>query len=157
MKLDKELAGQLYVPTTGMEPFNIINHQSVIVTTGLYDEIKSTQFFRDVGQLHCDHSGHTLPAFFIQREDGLLHVVSAGGAPSVELVREYLDPDLKAEVILCEVDADNLSRAGKGFLNAEYGVYEFLAKHHPSCEVRSGVLKGLLEKAQCEHVSQPVH
>lgn len=157
MKLDKKQAKQLRIPTAGMESFDILNHQKRIVETRLYDEIKSTRFFRDAGQLQHNHSGQTLPAFFIQREDGRLHVVSAGAAPSVELIREHLDPEVKADVILCEVEAENLSRYGKRFLNLEYGALEFLAQHHPSHDVRVQVTADLSEMANAQANSSRTH
>ena len=150
MKLDKELAEQLRIPTAGMETFNILRHMPVILKTGLYDEIKSTRFFRDAVQLHHNHSEQTLSAFFIQREDGRLHVVSAGANPSVELIREYLDPEVKADVILCDVPAECVRSADFDYLNCsyfnvKYGPLEFLAKHHPSHDVRVQVIAVLLE------------
>lgn len=157
MKLNKQLAKLLRIPTTGMKSFDILNHQSVIVTTGLYDEIKSTRFFRDAGQLHCDQDEPTESAFFIQREDGRIYVVSAGVAPSIELIREYLDPDIKADVILCAVAAENLSRYGKRFLNEEYGPLEFLAQHHPSHGVRVRVIADLSEMADAQANSSRTH
>lgn len=157
MKLNKKLVKLLRIPTRGMKPFDILNHQPVIIKTGRYDEIKSTRFFRDTGQLHHYHSGSTLPAFFIQREDGRLHVVSAGAAPSVELISEYLDPDVKADVILCEVLAENISRYEKRFLNAEYGPLEFLARHHPSQSVRVKVIADLLEIANAQAITRRTH
>ena len=157
MKLDKQLAKLLRIPTAGMETFNILRHMPAILKTGLYDEIKSTRFFRDAGQLHNNHTGQTLPTFFIQREDGRLHVVSAGAAPSVELIREYLDPEVKADVILCEVEAENLSRYGKRFLNVDYGALEFLAQHHPSHGVWVQVTADLSEMANAQEDSCRTH
>lgn len=157
MKIDKQLAKQLRIPTSGMETFNILRHMPAILKTGLYDEIKSTRFFRDAGQLHHNHSGQTLPAFFIQREDGRLHVVSAGANPSVELIRRYLDPEVKADVILCEVAEENLSRYGKRFLNVNYGALEFLAQHHPSHGVRVKVIADLSEMVDAQANSCRTH
>jgi hypothetical protein len=147
MKLDNKLASQLRIPTTGMEEFNLINKQNVLITTGLYDEIKSTRFFRENGKLHHNHNQPTSYALFIQREDGLVLVCPcSSGIAHFENIKGYLSADIKADVILCSVPADSVSRHEKGYLNSEYGALEFLAQHHPSGAARVVAIAELSER-----------
>lgn len=161
MQLDKELTKEVRIPTTGMEPFNIIRYQDRMLPTGLYDELKSTKAYRENGMLHHEHNGPTEYAYFIQREDGYVFVGAAPtGIVHFEIIKEHLDPELKSEVILCAVPAQSVRRFGNGYLAPEYGPLEFLAQHHPSQAVRVKVTAMLFDAAEverCEHESRQVH
>ncbi len=157
MKLDKNFAAQVYIPIEGMEPFDILKHQPVVVTTGLYDKIKSTQCYRDNGHLHQDSNEPAGYAFFIQREDGEIFLGSCSGVVYYECIKEFLESDIQAEVILCEVPAHQVSYYGKRYLHAKYGAFEFLAKHHPSHEVRVKMTAELMELAHAEENSSHAH
>lgn len=157
MKLDKAFARQVHIPIDDMESFDIFKHQQAVQSTGLYDKIKSTQCYRDKGQLHQDGNEPTDYAFYIQREDGEIFLGGCSGVVYYESIKEYLDPDIQAEVILCEVPAHQVSYFGKRYLNAKYGAFEFLAKHHPSHEVRVRMSAMLWEIAHEEESSSLAH
>lgn len=162
MQLDKELAKELRIPTTGMESFNIIRYQDKMLPTGQYDELKSARAYRENGMLHHDHNESVDYVYFIQREDGQIFVGAApNGIVHFGVIKEHLDPDIKADVIRCAVPARYARRFGCGYLNPKYGPLEFLAQHHPSQKVRIKVTAMLYESAeeqeQCEPESQQVH
>lgn len=157
MKLDKNFAKQVRIPTEGMESFDILKHQPVALTTGLYDEIKSTKFYRESGQLHHYDDEPKGFAFYIQREDGEVYLGACRGIIFFDSIKKYLSPDIRAEVILCEVAAHEVIYYGKRYLNEKYGVLEFLARHHPSHDVRVKVLTELMEIAHAEENSSIAH
>ncbi|GAB2190479.1 hypothetical protein MAH1_20870 [Sessilibacter sp. MAH1] len=156
MKLDKEMAGQLYIPTAGMESFDVVNHREVLLTTGLYEVLRKTLFFRDKGQLHWsdDPSELTELVYLVQREDGVVKVVRAGlmGVNAYEILKEHLDPEIQAEVIECRISYALWVKCR----DSETGVLAFYAFHHPDWEVRKGLAIGLLERENahtntCQH------
>ena len=157
MKLDKNFAAQVYISTEGMEPFDILKHQQAVQSTGLYDKLKSTQCYRDKGQLHQGSNEPTGYAFFIQREDGEVFLGSCRGVVYYESIKEYLDPEIQAELILCEVPAHQVSYYGKRYLDVKYGTFEFLAQHHPSHEVRVRMSAMLWEIAHAEENPSLAH
>lgn len=157
MKLDKDFACELRISTEGMEEFHILKHQPVVLKTGLYDEIKSTKFYRDSGLLHHNHNEPTDYAFYIQREDGEIFIGACSGIIYYECIKEFLDSEIKAEVILCEVPAHQVSYFGKRYLNAKYGAFEFLAQHHPLHEVRLKMTAELMEIAHAEENPSLAH
>lgn len=157
MKLDKEMARRLRISTEGMESFDILKHQPVVLKTGLYDEIKSTKFYRESGQLHHNHNEPRGFAFYIQREDGEIFIGACSGIIYYECIKEFLDSEIKAEVILCEVPAHQVSYYGKRYLDIKYGAFEFLAQHHPSHEMRVKMTVELMEIAHAEENSSRAH
>jgi hypothetical protein len=135
MKVDTHTAKRLRVPTTGMEKFHAIRHQVAVVRTGLYDELKSARFYRGDRKLqHHNQSTNTAYKYmyFVQREDGQFFTGSTGdkGTVAFEAIKRYLDPNVKADVIVCQVPADKVDR--KRYLDPEYGALEFIACHSPS-------------------------
>lgn len=152
MKLNKQIAKQLRIATGNMKSFDVLTSREVWMPTKLYDEITLTKFFLDAGQLHHDHTGPTLPVYFVQRQDGEVHVVSAGLEPSnaFPILKKYLDPEVKAVVIRCDVPAEYLGTHERGYLNSEYGALEFLVQHHPSGDARVKAIALLMEMAKNE-------
>lgn len=163
MQLDKELAKELRIPTSGMERLNVIRYQHTVMPTGLFDELLSTRAYRENGMLHHDHSKPVDYVYFVQREDGQVFVGHApDGIIHFEIVKECLDSHVKAQVIRCAVPVECVRRFGCGYLNPEYGPLEFLAQHHASHAVRVKVTAMLCEAVdreaqQCERESQQVH
>lgn len=145
MKLDKNFARKVHISTKGMEPFDILNHQQAVLSTGLYDEIKSTKFYRENGQLHHNHNEPTGYAFYIQRENGEIFLGACNGIIYFECIKEYLEPDIEAEVILCQVPASEVRSFERGYLNSVYGALLFLGNHHPSHQARVDSLGMCLE------------
>lgn len=152
MGVDNELAKRLWIPTVGMESFDVVTSREIFLPTRLYDEITLTKFYTDSGQLHHNHNGATQSVYYVQREDGKLNVVSAGLEPSnaFPILRKYLDPKIKAEVIKCNVPAESVQKYEQGYLNSEYGALEFLAQHHPSGDARVQAIALLMEMAEHE-------
>lgn len=103
MKFSNECVNRLRISTVGMKEFNILNQQKVALTTGLFDEIKLTKFYRDEGQLPCSRDEPLAYAIYIQREDGECFVTFCYGTVYFDCVKNYLSPMIKAEVILCKV------------------------------------------------------
>lgn len=136
MKLDKNTFKQLRIPTSGMQPFNIVKHQERLMITGMFDELKQTRAFRENGMLHNTDDKSPAYVCFIQREDGLMVIdVASTGIVYFDIIKEHLDPELKADVILCPVPADEIS-----YLNSEYGALLFIGRHHPDHQTRVDAL-----------------
>ncbi len=151
MKTDKDLARRLRIPTKYMRPYDLIRGQDRLLSTGLFDELISTRAYRENGVLHCDHRGPLTYAHFIQRNDGQFFVsVLLNKDVQFELIRQYLDPDIDAEVILCKVPVEHVNQYEKGYLNSEYGPIEFLAQHHPSAHIRIELIEMLHRYATME-------
>jgi len=146
MKFINENISQLRISTDGMKVFDILNHQQVALNTGLFDEIKLTKFYRDEGQLFHHNNELTSYAFYIQREDGEFFVGACEGIIHFECIKHYLNPTIKAEVILCKVPRRYVRYYEKSYLNSEYGVLEFIANHHPVHNVRVEIIKLLQER-----------
>jgi len=70
---------------------------------------------------------------------------------------KYLDPKVKAELVLCIVPAGKVSRYEQGYLNSEYGVLEFIAQHHPSHDVRVKVIAELMETNNAKITTSLAH
>jgi len=135
MKLDKTFAAQVYIPTDGMEPFDVLNHHPVVLKTGLYDDFKFTKFYHDGGQLNWsdEKSEPTHLVYFIQREDGLVKVIHAGsGEHAATFLKPHLAAGIRAEVIECRT-SEAIFRKCR---DCEYGVLAFFALHHPDWRVR---------------------
>lgn len=136
MKLDKELAEQLRIPTVGMTELCL----SIMKKTGHYESRNEVRAFSENGKLHRGHNGPTEPAYFIQREDGQLFVgrlfdkLPIHGNLGVVCdtdIRSKLKAGVKADLIVVDVDADCMKYHKKLFLNFHYGPLAFLAEHHP--------------------------
>lgn len=143
MKLSRELANQLRISTRGMERFELI--RKIYANCGLYDEFRSTKFWKDKGQLEWLWGRELLtdPAYFIQRADSQFKVVVGISDRYIALhcLKEYLDEDVDAKVIECKVP-ELLARRCR---ESEMGVYDFVALRHPSWEVRKAVAMKILE------------
>lgn len=136
MKLDKELAEQLRIPTVGMKQIQL----SIMKETGHYELPSEVRAFSENGKLHCGHNGPTECAYFIQRVDGYLAVgrlsdklptVGNLGVVCDPSVRAHLEAGVKADLIVVEADADCMRHPDKLFLNSHYGPLAFLSAYHP--------------------------
>lgn len=144
MKIDRDIAKQLRIPTKGMQEFRITYRQFDSIQT----EVNATKFFRDEGQLYSS-GDETELVYLVQREDGVVEVVLAGldGVNAYHILKEHLDPDVKAEVIECKISNALLIKCR----DSDVGVLTFYAFHHPDREIRKGLALGLLE---CEDAKE---
>jgi len=151
MKLSRTFLQQVRIPTSGMEKFEIIHNLKHVIDTGLYDELRYTSFYRNLGQLEDNADrfpGEPLVhAYYVQREDGVVAVDACDSRGNIhyEFIKEHLDPHVKATVITCRVPACHVPGRGKGYLNSKYGGLEFLAQHHPLPETRILAIGKLME------------
>tara|TARA_R110000772_G_scaffold170799_4_gene282800 strand:- start:7317 stop:7859 length:543 start_codon:yes stop_codon:yes gene_type:complete len=137
MKLDRELAEKLRIPVWGMKPFDIVRHQKRLMGTGLFDELKRTQGFRGNVILQSSRSVQTVAVYFVQREDGQIFFgCLPSGLIHFDNIKCYLDPNIAAELIVCDVPAVEVSRSWQGYLHPEYGALAFLGDFHPSHSAR---------------------
>lgn len=100
----------------------------------------------------------TVKGYFVQAVDGEACYVPNLSHLGIASIESYLDPNIKADVILCNVSAEEV----QGYMHPVRGAAEFLARRHPSSMVRQELLAMLHVYAsarlnQCEHVSQPIH
>lgn len=145
MQNNNEFISSMKIPTDGMEQFVPRYSQH-------WHEARLTTFYRDKGQLHWSHGEgvQTTTAYFVQREDGRIHVVLAGPDFNMRpILADYLDPNIKADVIECEVplrddDGSNLTR-----LYAEEPL-AFIGHRHPVHQSRVNALAVLLNDIKKE-------
>lgn len=141
MRLDTVLTNQLRIPTTGMKKYDVIYRQF----SGLLTEIKSTTFYKDNGRLNWsgDESELTCSVYFIQREDGVVKVVSSGlmGVNAYHILKDHLEADIKADVIECKIP-DALIRK---CIHSDFGALAYIALRHPDWRVRKDLATQLLE------------
>ena len=128
MQIHQEIMRQLRIPVTGMDKFEPVKNS--YLNTGVFDEIKSTKFYRDKGQLHRRHivTPPTMRVCFIQREDGYLKVAQVDSDHEI-LLRLLLDAEVNAEVIECRIPAEDW------VCYTTYPLW-FILQHHPKLQAR---------------------
>lgn len=146
---NNELLAGLTIPTEGMERFAPRYSQH-------WHEAKLTTFYRDKGQLHWSH-GEGVPTttvYFVQREDGRIHVVLAGPDYNMRpILAAYLDPNVKAEVIVCEAPLKDaqLQNLLRFYVDQPLA---FIADRHPVHEARATAAEIV---ADALNPPEPVH
>lgn len=141
MKVNKEVAKQLRIPTFGMERFRL----SVMSRCGHYKEADNVRAFLESGMLHNNHKRSDALAYFIQRNDGYLAVERLSAEMGVEAGRgvtcepsifAHLKAGVATDFIVTKVDSAFFCYRDKLFLNKHYGPLAFLAEHHPDAYTR---------------------
>lgn len=136
MKLD----WKFYIPTDEMKIIDMYSgehkHQG--------DCVRLTKFFEDAGQLHWKHGRgvQTINGYFVQAWDQEMVFVVEDRALNIGSVAQYLDANIRCEVIKCRVPLDEAYK----YEQAQYGALLFLSEFHPSHQMRVDALEEMAER-----------
>ncbi|MBB3230959.1 hypothetical protein [Halomonas stenophila] len=138
MQANKQEIASFNIPIKGMERF-----KPPYLKNCPWPEATLTTFFRDKGQLHWQHNkGPTNTVYFVQRGDGVIRVVPAGPESNIRpILSPHLDPRVQAEVIECQVPAQEV----RFYVEQPLA---FIGANHPRHETRVSALGIVAERLQ---------